>query len=109
MEQTLDLCRWTYNKTLEIRKNAWENEGKSLSKYETNNLLPEWKADKPELKDVFSQVLQNVRPGRNLDTQDLEAEVDTILLPIRKKGLRSILGNYIFQKSEISRSIFIGP
>ncbi|MDD5734694.1 MAG: helix-turn-helix domain-containing protein, partial [Methanothrix soehngenii] len=23
MEQTLDLCRWTYNKTLEIRKNAW--------------------------------------------------------------------------------------
>jgi putative transposase len=60
MEQTLDLCRWTYNKTLEIRKNAWENEGKSLSKYETNNLLPEWKADKPELKDVFSQVLQNV-------------------------------------------------
>ncbi|MFZ3092543.1 MAG: transposase [Methanothrix sp.] len=60
MEQTLDLCRWTYNKTLEIRKNAWENEGKSLSKYETNNMLPEWKADKPELKDVFSQVLQNV-------------------------------------------------
>lgn len=45
---------------MEIRKNAWENEGKSLSKYETNNLLPEWKADKPELKDVFSQVLQNV-------------------------------------------------
>jgi putative transposase len=60
MEQTLDLCRWTYNKTLEIRKNAWEKEGKSLSKYETNNMLPEWKEDKPELKVVFSQVLQNV-------------------------------------------------
>ena len=124
MEQTLDLCRWTYNKTLEIRKNAWENEGKSLSKYETNNLLPEWKADKPELKDVFSQVLQNVhervdlalkaflrrvKAGEKPGYPRLEAEVDTILLPIRKKGLRSILGNYIFQKSEISRSIFIGP
>jgi len=60
MEQTLDLCRWTYNKTLEIRKNAWEKEGKSLSKYETNNMLPEWKEDNPELKVVFSQVLQNV-------------------------------------------------
>ena len=60
MEQTLDLCRWTYNKTLEIHKNAWEKEGKSLSKYETNNMLPEWKDDKPELKVVFSQVLQNV-------------------------------------------------
>ncbi len=30
------------------------------SKYETNNLLPEWKENKPELKEVFSQVLQNV-------------------------------------------------
>ncbi len=60
MEQTLDLCRWTYNKTLEIRKTAWEKEGKSLSKYETNNMLPEWKEAKPELKEVFSQVLQNV-------------------------------------------------
>ena len=60
MEQTLDLCRWTYNKTLEIRKTAWEKEGKSLNKYETNNMLPEWKSEKPELKEVFSQVLQNV-------------------------------------------------
>ncbi len=60
MEQTLDLCRWTYNKALEIRKDAWEMEGRSLSKYETNNMLPEWKEDKPELKGVFSQVLQNV-------------------------------------------------
>jgi putative transposase len=60
MERTLDLCRWTYNETLEIRKTAWEDEGKSLSKYETNNLLPEWKENKPELKEVFSQVLQNV-------------------------------------------------
>ena len=59
MEQTLDLCRWTYNKTLETRKTAWEK-GKSLSKYETNNMLPEWKENNPELKEVFSQVLQNV-------------------------------------------------
>jgi putative transposase len=60
MDRTLDLCRWTYNRTLETRKVAWENEGKSLSKYETNNLLPAWKHDKPELNEVFSQVLQNV-------------------------------------------------
>jgi len=60
MERTLDLCRWTYNKTLETRKTAWENEGKSMTKYETNNLLPAWKEEKPELNEVFSQVLQNV-------------------------------------------------
>jgi putative transposase len=69
MEQTLDLCRWTYNKTLEIHKNAWEKEGKSLSKYETNNMLPEWKEDKPELKVVFSQVLQNVHERVDLALQ----------------------------------------
>ena len=61
MERTLDLCRWVYNQTLALRKNAWENESKSISKYETNSILPTWKKDKPELKEVFSQVLQNVQ------------------------------------------------
>ena len=61
MEQTLDLCRWTYNQTLAYRKDSWEKEGKSISKYETHNLLPTWKSDKPELNKVFSQTLQNVQ------------------------------------------------
>jgi putative transposase len=61
MERTLDLCRWTYNQTLAYRKDSWEKEGKSVSKYETHNLLPTWKSDKPELNEVFSQTLQNVQ------------------------------------------------
>lgn len=61
MERTLDLCRWTYNQTLAYRKNAWEKESKPVSKYETHNLLPSWKEQKPELNDVFSQTLQNVQ------------------------------------------------
>jgi putative transposase len=61
MERTLDLCRWTYNHTLAYRKNAWEKEQRSTSKYETNNLLPNWKVEKPELNEVFSQVLQNAQ------------------------------------------------
>jgi len=61
MERTLDLCRWTYNQTLAYRKEAWEKESRSTSKYETNNLLPGWKTEKPELNDVFSQVLQNAQ------------------------------------------------
>jgi len=61
MERTLDLCRWTYNRTLAYRKDAWEKEGRSTSKYETNNLLPGWKVEKPELCEVFSQVLQNAQ------------------------------------------------
>jgi putative transposase len=35
MVDTLELCRWTYNETLAIRKNAYEKEGKSVSYYET--------------------------------------------------------------------------
>jgi putative transposase len=61
MEKTLELCRWTYNETLAYRKNSFEQEGKSISKYETHNLLPVWKKNKPELKEVFSQTLQNVQ------------------------------------------------
>lgn len=60
MVNTLELCRWTYNETLAIRKNAYEQEGKSVSYYETKKLLPQWKEDKPELKGVHSQVLQEV-------------------------------------------------
>jgi putative transposase len=61
MNQTLELCRWTYNETLAYRKKAYEENGKTVSKYETHNLLPKWKEDKPELKEVFSQTLQNVQ------------------------------------------------
>ena len=61
MNRTLELCRWTYNKTLAYRKNAYEKENITVSKYETHNLLPQWKRDKPELKEVFSQTLQNVQ------------------------------------------------
>jgi putative transposase len=60
MVDTLELCRWTYNETLAIRKNAYEQEGKSVSYYEIKKLLPQWKDDKPELKCVHSQVLQEV-------------------------------------------------
>ena len=61
MNRTLELCRWTYNETLAYRKNAYEKENITVSKYETHNLLPQWKRDKPELKEVFSQTLQNVQ------------------------------------------------
>ncbi|RPJ26600.1 MAG: transposase [Chloroflexi bacterium] len=59
--ETLELCRWVYNETLATRKDAWEQEGKALSLYDTNKLLTLWKQEHPELKDVFSQVLQNVQ------------------------------------------------
>jgi putative transposase len=61
LDNTLELCRWVYNETLATRKNAWEQEQKSISLYNTNKLLTTWKKDKPELSQVYSQVLQNVQ------------------------------------------------
>ena len=60
LEQALELCRWVYNETLATRKNAYEQDGDRWSYYATKRLLPVWKANKPELKQVHSQVLQDV-------------------------------------------------
>ena len=60
LKDTLELCRWTYNETLATRKNAWESEQKNVSYYDTKKMIPEWKQSKPTLKNVYSQVLQEV-------------------------------------------------
>jgi len=60
LNDTMELCRWVYNETLATRKDAWENEQKTLSRYDTIKMLPDWKKDKPELQSVYSQTLQNV-------------------------------------------------
>jgi len=59
--RTLELCRWVYNETLATRKNAWEQGKKFLSLYDTYKLLPMWKQEHPELKDVYAQILQSVQ------------------------------------------------
>jgi len=61
LERTLEICRWVYNDTLALRKNAWEQERRSVSLYETNKILTQRKRERPELKQVHSQVLQNVQ------------------------------------------------
>src|SRR5690554_6125434 len=48
--QTLEVCRWVYNETLATRKRAWKQEH-------------------PELREVFSQVLQNVQERVDLAFQ----------------------------------------
>ncbi|MGD0951023.1 MAG: transposase [Methanotrichaceae archaeon] len=60
LNEQIELCRWTYNETLALRKNTFEQEGKSVSYFESKRMLPIWKESKPELKSVHSQVLQDV-------------------------------------------------
>jgi putative transposase len=61
LNRTLELCRWVFNETLATRKNSWEREKKTLSLYDMNRLLTLWKQEHTELKNVHSQVLQNVQ------------------------------------------------
>lgn len=61
LKSSLDACRWVYNKTLEVRKLAWEERKEYLSRYETSNLLPLWKEENSNLKNAYSQCLQNAQ------------------------------------------------
>lgn len=60
LQHTLDECRWLYNHLLEQRKTAWEERQESLTLYDQIKTFPELKDNRPSLKSVHSQVLQNV-------------------------------------------------
>jgi len=59
LDKTLEECRWLYNNTLAYRISQYE-EGISESYYKTVTRIPILKIDRPSLKNVFGQVLQNV-------------------------------------------------
>jgi putative transposase len=60
LEAVLEECRWLYNHLLDQRKTSYEQEGKSWSLYEQQETFSMLKAERPTLKGVHSQVLQNV-------------------------------------------------
>lgn len=59
MQKSLDACRWVHNSALAVRKDAWEQEQHSVSRYDTMKMLPKWKAEHPFLLDAYSQSLQD--------------------------------------------------
>jgi putative transposase len=60
LEETLQICRVLYNGALAERKEAWGNEGRSVSYYEQKRALVQVKKASSCLKKVHSQVLQDV-------------------------------------------------
>ena len=58
--QTLDLCREVYNSLVNERTAVYETQGRTLTMYDQIPHLRRWKEAHPELKNVHSQVLQNV-------------------------------------------------
>lgn len=45
LTQTFGAVRYVYNRGLEVRKNAWESERKSVGFYETCKMLTQWKKE----------------------------------------------------------------
>jgi len=60
LERQLELCRHLYNDALAYRKDAWEKDHRQVSRFETQNRLPQLKIEHPEYKEVHSLTLQNV-------------------------------------------------
>jgi putative transposase len=60
LNDILQECRWLYNHLLEKRKEAYEQQGQSLTCYGQINTFPMLKQERPSLHKVHSQVLQNV-------------------------------------------------
>jgi IS605 OrfB family transposase len=60
MRYILEECRWLYNHLLEERKRAWEERRESLTLFEQQKTFGTLKTARPSLRDVHSQVLQNV-------------------------------------------------
>jgi putative transposase len=60
LNETLSECRWLYNHLLERRTTSYEQEGKTFSLYQQQETFKLLKAQRPSLKGIHSQVLQNV-------------------------------------------------
>jgi len=60
LQSLLNECRWIYNELLAQRKLAYEDLEISLTKYQQSMFLPVLKEERPSLKNVHSQVLQNI-------------------------------------------------
>jgi transposase, IS605 OrfB family, central region len=60
MNQWLEECRWLFNHFLAERKEAWEQEQRSINYHAQATSLPTLKKQRPSLASVHSQVLQNV-------------------------------------------------
>jgi putative transposase len=60
LNTTLALCRELYNAALQERRDAWRLNHKSINFRSQSDQLPGIKRDRPELGDVYAQVLQDV-------------------------------------------------
>jgi putative transposase len=122
LQGILDACRWVYNKTLETRKIAWEEQKASISRYDTNKLLTVWREEHAFLAHGHAQAMQDaqkhldlafraffrrVKAGEKPGYPRFRAITDTTRSPIRNKkatGVSWRTGGYASPKWGMSKS-----
>ncbi len=60
LEDTLETCRLVYNSLVNDRVFQYGTAQVSVGRYQQQKMFPQWSKDFPEVKAVYSQVLQNV-------------------------------------------------
>ena len=60
LEKHLSLCRWLYNHFLDERKTLYQKKKIKVSCYDQIKEIPKLKKEKPVLKEIYSQVVQDV-------------------------------------------------
>ena len=66
LAKSFGCCRWYYNYSLSLCQETYKNQGKSLSRFAIQSLLPKLKKENEWLSDAYSQCLQSV--ALNLST-----------------------------------------
>ena len=79
IERTFGAVRWVYNRCLETCKDAYEETGKSPTRWQLDKMLPGWKAEFPWLKEADSTALQSA-------VQDLSRAYDNFFRRCKTGG-----------------------
>jgi len=70
LDEQLEICRGIHNWFLLYAKGYYKDTGKTISYLTMQNLLSRLKADRPELLEIYSQVLQDVGQSLRPDVEE---------------------------------------
>ena len=96
LQETVDECRWLYNHLLEKRKETYEHTGQHLHLYQQQATFSVLKQERPSLRHVHSQVLQNVAVRIDLAFKAFFRRVKAGTLPggqVKKPGYPRFRGS----------------
>ena len=60
LKATLEGCRKAYNLCLEVRRDAYQKDGTSLSLYDTYRMVKDWRTNDPVIGACHTHLIQNV-------------------------------------------------